>query len=139
MPGRGDVVVFKHPRKDECSEGPIEFTVRMGKGLLSWVGLTRAERGPDDCINYIKRVVGLPGDKVQMIDGVLHINGQRVGTDTALGAVDDFSGFHIGTYRSANGRWFDGAIDEVAVWERVLKPAEIALLYNGGQPVPLTP
>jgi signal peptidase I len=29
-------------------------------------------------IDYIKRLIGLPGDKVQMIDGVLHINGKAV-------------------------------------------------------------
>ncbi|MCX8999089.1 signal peptidase I [Rhizobiaceae bacterium BDR2-2] len=29
-------------------------------------------------IDYIKRVVGLPGDRVQMINGVLNINGQPV-------------------------------------------------------------
>lgn len=28
--------------------------------------------------NYIKRVVGLPGDRIQMIDGVLNINGSPV-------------------------------------------------------------
>src|SRR5215207_8128324 len=32
----------------------------------------------DDSTDYIKRVIGLPGDKIQMIDGVLHINGQPV-------------------------------------------------------------
>jgi signal peptidase I len=32
----------------------------------------------DDSIDYIKRVIGLPGDRVQMIDGVLNINGQPV-------------------------------------------------------------
>lgn len=28
--------------------------------------------------NYIKRVVGLPGERIQMVDGALHINGQAV-------------------------------------------------------------
>lgn len=29
-------------------------------------------------LDYIKRVIGLPGDTVQMIDGVLHLNGEPV-------------------------------------------------------------
>ncbi|MBL0371160.1 signal peptidase I [Rhizobium sp. KVB221] len=32
----------------------------------------------DPSIDYIKRVIGLPGDKIQMIDGVLHINNKPV-------------------------------------------------------------
>src|SRR5262249_54514901 len=32
----------------------------------------------DDSIDYIKRVIGLPGDRIQMVDGVLNINGQPV-------------------------------------------------------------
>ena len=32
----------------------------------------------DDTTDYIKRVIGLPGDRIQMIDGVLHINGEPV-------------------------------------------------------------
>jgi signal peptidase I len=32
----------------------------------------------DPSIDYIKRVIGLPGDRIQMIDGILHINGQPV-------------------------------------------------------------
>jgi signal peptidase I len=32
----------------------------------------------DNKTDYIKRIIGLPGDKVQVKDGVLHINGQPV-------------------------------------------------------------
>lgn len=27
---------------------------------------------------YLKRLIGLPGDRIQMIDGILHINGKKV-------------------------------------------------------------
>ncbi len=32
----------------------------------------------EDSTDYIKRVIGLPGDRIQMIAGVLHINGQSI-------------------------------------------------------------
>jgi len=32
----------------------------------------------DPSIDYIKRVIGLPGDRIQMIDGILNINGQPI-------------------------------------------------------------
>jgi signal peptidase I len=37
----------------------------------------------DDSTDYIKRVIGLPGDRIQMVDGVLHINGQAVKRERA--------------------------------------------------------
>ena len=83
MPKRGDVVVFKKPGEDVCSEGPLGFFVRMTSYLGSIVGLSRPVRVANDCTDYIKRVVGLPGDRIQMIDGVLHVNGERVGMERA--------------------------------------------------------
>jgi len=40
----------------------------------------------DDSIDYIKRVVGLPGDRIQVVDGVLNINGAPVKRER----VDDY-------------------------------------------------
>jgi signal peptidase I len=39
-----------------------------------------------DSIDYVKRIVGLPGDRIQMIEGVLQINGQPVKHER----IDDF-------------------------------------------------
>jgi signal peptidase I len=36
----------------------------------------------DPSINYIKRVVGLPGDRIQVIDKVVHINGTPISTES---------------------------------------------------------
>src|SRR5947209_14525976 len=40
----------------------------------------------DDSTDYIKRVIGLPGDRIQMIHGVLNINGEPVKRER----VEDF-------------------------------------------------
>lgn len=49
QPQRGDVVVFKAPAGEACAE--------------------------DEC-EYIKRVIGLPGDRVMVKEGQVYLNGQ---------------------------------------------------------------
>src|SRR5262249_6310269 len=48
--------------------------------------------GPKDDTHYIKRVIGLPGDRIQMIDGRLHINGAPVKRARVTDFIDDENG-----------------------------------------------
>jgi signal peptidase I len=57
-----------------------------------------AFRVPKNDVDFVKRIVGLPGDRIQMIKGVLQINGQPVKHER----IDDFvgdDGAHIRSYR----------------------------------------
>ena len=61
-------------------------SMRMFDGRFLEIG--KPERGeivvfrkPNDRIEYVKRLIGLPGDRVQMIDGQLYLNGQIVPRD----------------------------------------------------------
>ncbi len=73
------------------------FTFSVGMGGSEWfriklfpfsgrVFASKPERGDvavfklpsDNETDYIKRVIGLPGEKIQMVAGVLHINGKAV-------------------------------------------------------------
>jgi signal peptidase I len=55
----------------------------------------------DDSTDYIKRVIGLPGDRIQMIDGVLNINGTPVKRERA----EDYVGTEDGPGIKRIKRW----------------------------------
>ncbi len=62
------------------------------------------------------------------IDGTLRST-LNIAAGNTLGTAN---GFHIGTFRDANGRWFDGEIDEVAIWNRTLALTEAQDVYQRG-------
>jgi signal peptidase I len=55
----------------------------------------------EDSTDYIKRVIGLPGDRIQMIDGVLQINGEPIKRERA----EDFVGQEDGPGIKRIKRW----------------------------------
>lgn len=55
----------------------------------------------DDTTDYIKRVIGLPGDKIQMVEGVLHINGEPVKRER----IEDFIENEEGGRTTRVKRW----------------------------------
>lgn len=73
----------------------LPFSVPLFKGRLfddekPQVGDVVVFRGPfDPDTDYIKRVVGLPGDVVQMRDGILYINDQACPVEPAGDFEDD--------------------------------------------------
>jgi signal peptidase I len=53
----------------------------------------------DTSTDYIKRVIGLPGDRIQMVGGLLHINGTPVKRESVSDFLDDESGVAIRRWR----------------------------------------
>jgi hypothetical protein len=68
------------------------------------------------------------GSLIGYLDGVQEYNLVIPVNTTVVAAA----GFHVGTYRLADGRWFNGSIDEVAIWNRALTPAEAVEVYTRG-------
>lgn len=64
---RGDVIVFDDPRGVQDRESVIESVLR---NLAESVGLSTPKS------EFIKRVIGLPGETVEVREGLVHINGE---------------------------------------------------------------
>jgi hypothetical protein len=66
----------------------------------------------------------------------LHVNGTQVAEHLLPipGPASEMGGLVIGGHRNGTSRNFDGLIDEVALWSRLLSPQEIQTLYSNGTP-----
>ncbi len=77
---RGDVVVFNFPEGDTVLKGReddyYEMIRRHGRDFVH-NNYTIETRPVDREENYIKRCVGIAGDTLQVINGVVYVNGKR--------------------------------------------------------------
>ncbi|MBS1772895.1 MAG: signal peptidase I [Bacteroidetes bacterium] len=75
---RNDVVVFNFPNNDTAiAEMPdqdyYQHCRTEGRDFI-WANYTIITRPVDKRENYIKRCIGIPGDKVQVIKGIAYVN-----------------------------------------------------------------
>jgi signal peptidase I len=74
-PARGDVIVFQRPGAEQpTGVGPAIRSFLEGLGLAQ----------PDEDIDLIKRVIGLPGETVEIVDGVVRVDGRGLREDYVL-------------------------------------------------------
>lgn len=82
-PQRGDIVVFYPP-----SPGTPEMD--MGGRVLRWLGFTREAA-------FIKRVVGMPGDKLEIRAGQVYINDQPLAEPYTMANSEEEKGLGFGS------------------------------------------
>ncbi len=68
---------------------PNFFSGRVWSGVPERGQVVVFKFPPNPNLDYIKRIIGLPGDKIQMKDGVLYINGTPVKREKT-GQIDNF-------------------------------------------------
>lgn len=81
MPERGDIITFEAPSvtkvlKDDVDlSNPVAQYNNEPKGIFKKFKYYVLEDGK---VSYIKRVVGLPGEYVEIKDGAVYINGEKL-------------------------------------------------------------
>ena len=81
MPNRGDIITFEAPTKKVVTEDEVDFSKPVAvyskqfNNVFSKFAYYVLEWGKE---SYIKRVIALPGEHVQIMDGKVYINGEEL-------------------------------------------------------------
>ncbi|MFV0366647.1 MAG: signal peptidase I [Mangrovibacterium sp.] len=131
---RNDVVVFNFPEGDTVA---TNFPQQSYYGLVRELGWQRVNtdkstfgniisRPTDKCENYIKRCVGVPGDKLQIIDGQLLVNDSE---------QEAFNGVQYNYFVKTNGMV---GISDATLEKIGISKADREVYGNGQYMFPLT-
>ena len=96
---------------------PVAFAVRVMDRPAERGDVVVFRFPPDPTQDYIKRVVGVPGDRVQMIGGILHLNGEPVKLERIEDRVtlrDDGSEKRVTSYKET----LPGGVEHVILKEK---------------------
>jgi signal peptidase I len=143
---RGDVVVFSGADGTRTDDSDAAAFDRALQAVGRFIGVI-----PPDPSDLVKRVIGLPGDEVSIVDGRLHIDGVPHGepylaepatSDYGPVTVPDGALFFLGDNRrnSADSRGGLGFVDEDRVIGRaiaVVWPFGNATSLIGERPMPI--
>ncbi len=88
-PKRGDVIVFRFP-----GDPYRKLSIRLIAPAIHF--LTFKKIDPDPHKDYIKRVVGLPGELLEIREGKVYINDKPLNEPYAFHSVEDLSLNHYG-------------------------------------------
>jgi signal peptidase I len=111
IPSAGDkptLLVGDYLLVSKYSYGYSQFSLPLSPPLFSGRILDSEPRRGDMVVfrlpkdtssDYIFRLVGLPGDRIQMIDGALNINGEPVKRERINDFVDDKEGARVKRWR----------------------------------------
>ncbi|HEY9061050.1 MAG TPA: signal peptidase I [Pseudobacteroides sp.] len=95
FPERGDIVVFKH-KEGTGSVIPFADKIPVVRDIIP-------KQGEED---YIKRVIAVPGDRVDIRDGAIYINQNRLSEPYAIGRTYVYQGLEFPIDSIPEGKLF---------------------------------
>ena len=98
-PKRGDIIVFRYP-----GDPYRRLSLRLISPAVHILTFKKIKLDPHK--NYIKRVIGLPGESLEIREGKVYINGKLLNESYAFHSVEDLSLNYYGPVTISSNSYF---------------------------------